>query len=183
MEYLIVIQKTLPLPGSTVANLSSYSGNEIQLIFSSFDEAQRIADRITAYNFIEKNTNIYIAVITFTDCKCSRKIVDILYLKKLFPTNVICNGTNTPDTLVGISFSVAGNESHTVILDGNIPNNDPFGLNISKYPDNGSIVLNSFNLTYTSIDTGSTLTDEIQYDIVNLRTGCSSQGTINININ
>lgn len=183
MDYLVIVQKEIPIPNGTVNHLNSYTGNEIRFVYSSYSDAQRAVSRIVGYNYSENNSDIYVAIITYTNCNCTRKIVDVLFSKKLLFEDAICTTINSPADIVDITYNIAGNITETINIDNDIPNNDWFTLVLTSEPNYGVITQNGYQFTYTSMDTTNTLIDTITYKIVSVITGCEKTGTLTFNIN
>jgi len=183
MEYLIIVQREIPLPNGTINHINSHTVTELRLIYSNYNEAQRAAARIIGYNYSENNVDVYVAIVTFVNCKCVRKIIDVLYSKKLLLEDTICGTLNSPIDIVPIVSNITGNATELFNIDNDIPNNDWFVLVLVTNPNYGTITQNGYQLTYTSMDTTNTLVDIVEYKIVNVINGCEKTGLITININ
>lgn len=183
MDYLVIIQKEIPKQGGPINTLVNLIGNENVLRFSSFAEAQRIAARLIGLNFIDNHMDLYVAVVTFYNCNCIRTIVDILFMKKIIVEDIDCNALNTPIDANPLTYSILGNETLSITIDSDVPNNDWFVLIRTKEPYYGTLTQIGYNFIYKAIDTLVPFIDTIEYSIVSVITGCLKKGIITININ
>jgi len=182
-NYLIITQKKLPVPGDIVEHINLYTGNETILKYSSFPEAQRAVGRIISFLYDNNYYDIYVAIITYDNCNCCRKIVDVLFLKKVIEENINCTTLISPEDINDITWNLQGGESDNITITNYIPNEDWTSIIITRQPEYGELSQSGFQLFYTAINTNLQLSDIIEYKIVSVITGCSKTGKIMIRIN
>jgi len=179
MNYSVIVQRTYPKPGDYCNDIVEYKNILSRTVFSNRENALKATIQTVAYNIANVHNDIYIAMVSFDSCGCSKKIIDVFNLYKIDFEDEPSNSYDTTTVELTINQELTNlvfdEDNYTVVV--------PMTIE----PEYGTLINNNsfYNYSYLPYETAETNTDVINFVRVNILSGEIVEGyeyriTINV---